>query len=363
MNNSVLKYMLSNEPTKTLSINGYKIRTFIKPFVYNILKMSNKLKLVVDKKEFHGNSRPIIYVASHGFKDDVLNTVLTIKDNVYIVFGNIDLFFNTIDGFFLWLYGCQLVNRYDKTSRNAMKKKMDRVLKIGGNLVIFAEATWNLSPNKLMENLHWGFYDVGIANNALIVPIVTHKVGNKCYSQVLNGIELNKINQNDIVNILYLTKKYYNKALEICDDKNIYNAIINLKDIIESNNISLISANAKEIVKQLLLMKEKNNHDEFYVSKINYIIKLISRVGDAQKEYEVSKIRDMMATAKYELIEKYPDYSYMKNGKNKYEAWNDYLKDTINATPYFYVEPEQTTLFKDPLIFEENEVFNLKKIK
>ena len=39
----------------------------------------------------------------------------------------------------------------------------------------------------------------------------------------------------------------------------------------------------------------------------------------------------MVATAKYEIIEKYPDYLYMKNGKNKYEAWNDYLKDTINA--------------------------------
>ena len=42
-----------------------------------------------------------------------------------------------------------------------------------------------------------------------------------------------------------------------------------------------------------------------------------------------------LTASKYKLIEKYPDYSYMKNGKDKYEAWNDYVKETIKATPYF----------------------------
>lgn len=36
-----------------------------------------------------------------------------------------------------------------------------------------------------------------------------------------------------------------------------------------------------------------------------------------------------MAASKYKLIEKYPDYSYMKNGKDKYEALNNYIKETI----------------------------------
>lgn len=361
MNNNSLKYMLDNDPNKTLSVNGYKIRTFIKPVIYNILKMSNKLKLVVDKKEDFDKSRPIIYVASHGFKDDVLNTVLTIKDNVYIVFGNIDLFFNTIDGTFLWLYGCQLVNRYDKSSRNAMKEKMDRVLKLGGNLVIFSEATWNLSPNKLMENLHWGFYDVAIKNNALIVPVVTHKVGGKCYSQMLSSVELNKLSYNDKNCILYMMRKYFKKALDICDNKKIYSILIELDKYINGNDINLISYNSKIIYDKLLNLKN-NSDDEFYNLKLNYIIKLVGRIVTSQKEYEVNKIRDMMGSAKYELIEKYPDYSYMKENKNKYEAWDDYLKDTINATPYFYLELEQTTLFKDPLVFDSKDVFTYKKI-
>ena len=37
MLNSALRYMLDNDPNKTLSARGYKIRTFIKPAVFSIL--------------------------------------------------------------------------------------------------------------------------------------------------------------------------------------------------------------------------------------------------------------------------------------------------------------------------------------
>ena len=67
------------------------------------------------------------------------------------------------------------------------------------------------------------------------------------------------------------------------------------------------------------------------------------------------------------LIEKNPDYSYMRNGKNMYEAWDDYIRETISATPYFYPESEATTVFKDSLIKDEFEVMpwldNKSKIK
>ena len=158
MNNSFLKYMSDNNPENTISKNGVMVRNKIRPLLWKMLALSNKLKLEIEKKEFKGTDRPVIYIASHSFKDDAVNTVLTAKCNAYFVVGNIDLFYNTLDGFFLWLYGSQLVDRYDKESRNAMKSKMNKVIDYGSNILIFPEATWNLSPNKLMYNLHWGFY-------------------------------------------------------------------------------------------------------------------------------------------------------------------------------------------------------------
>lgn len=68
---------------------------------------------------------------------------------------------------------------------------------------------------------------------------------------------------------------------------------------------------------------------------IKEVSKIISRISMIRKEVMVSKVRDVMALEKYDMFEKYPDYSYMKNGKNMYEAWNDYINDTITATKYF----------------------------
>ena len=364
MNNKKLSYMIKNDPEKTLSLKEFKIRNYIRPTIHKILKLSNKLNLIVDKKEFTGSERKVIYVASHGFKDDVLNTVLTIKDDIYIVFGNIDLFFNTLDGLFLWLYGVQLVDRYNKESRNAMKNKMDRVLKLGNNLLIFSEATWNLSPNKLMEKLHWGLYDVALKNNALIVPVVTNKVGNKCYAQMLKEIEITKITKEDKENIYQMMLKYIRKAIEICNNKNIKKYIDYLYKIIINNKLDIDKIEQEAIaIEKILEQKKYSTEDEIKQNKIEIIKTLISRIATSKKEYKVICIRDIMATSKYELIEKYPDYSYMKNGKDKYEAWNDYIKETIKATPYFYPEQEKTTLFKDKLIAEPEEVFTLKNIR
>lgn len=368
-----LQYMMSNNPADTISEKGSNIRKKIRPYFLTILKLGNKLKLVVEKNEYKKVERPIIYVASHGFKDDVLNTLLTLKDDAYVVFGNIDLFYNTFDGLCLWIFGTQLVNRYDKDSKHAMKDKMDKIIEYGNNVIIFSEATWNLSPNKLMEKLHWGFYDTAIKNNALVVPIVTTKVGKKCYSRVLNSIDLNEVNKEDI-ELIYLTmKKYIDKANDLIvyndiTSNKVKKVVLILKEMVGSlclcntiedsieciNKIELISKEIKNKIDQLKLDIDSKEHLE--ISTLNLVSKLVYRVGMAKKEVMVTKIRDIMATEKYDMFEKNPDYSYMINGKNQYEAWDDLIKDTISATPYFYPEPEATTLFKDPLINDMEEV-------
>ena len=108
--------------------------------------------------------------------------------------------------------------------------------------------------------------------------------------------------------------------------------------------------------KVLELSLQIPSDEEIEISAFNFVSKLISRIGIAKKEVLVTKVRDIMALEKYDMIKTNPDYSYMKNGKNMYEAWDDYIKETISATPYFYPEPEATTIFKDPMIKDESEV-------
>ena len=64
-----LQYMMSNNPEETLSEKGSNRRKKIRPFILTLLKLGNKLKLVVEKNEYKKIvDRPVIYVACHGFK-------------------------------------------------------------------------------------------------------------------------------------------------------------------------------------------------------------------------------------------------------------------------------------------------------
>ncbi len=369
-----LNYMLDNDPDKTISQKGSNVRKKIRPAFVKLLALSNKLKLQIERKSTVDTDRPIIYVASHAFKDDVQNTILTIKDDTYIVFGNIDLFYNTFDGLGLWIHGTQLVNRYDKESRHAMLKKMDKIIEYGNNILIFPEATWNMSPNHLMEKLHWGFYDTAIKNNALVVPVITYKVGKNCYARQLDAIDLKNVEDEDVESIIRMINKFISKG----NDLNIYkgneftnysNLMKDLKTIIDAaaidNNkdkkIDYIKA-VQDKAKEYLDNKEEYNYeDEFKQSSVKLMNHLVSRISTATKEVMVKKVRDIMATEKYDLFEKHPDYSHMKDGKDIYSAWDDYIDETIKGTPYFYPEPEKTTLLQDPLEVDIEDV--MPKVK
>lgn len=369
MINRPLKYMLNNNPSVTLSQRGSDNRKKIRPIFLKLLKMGNKLKLNVEKKEDVKKDRPIIYVCSHAFKDDVLNTLVTIEDDAYVVFGNIDLFFNTLDGFFLWVYGTQLVDRYDKESRHAMKNKMEKIIELGNNIIIFPEATWNMSPNNLMEKFHWGFYDIAYKYNAQVVPVLTYKVGKDCFSRQLAPINVKEINEEDVKNISSLINRFFNKT----KDLNIYkdSEFLRFKEfgneierlimklnkcddiIIQRGIIECIELSCKRFVNSLPPI---HIDDEIKKSAYDLIKKLYSRISTANKEVIVTKIRDIMATEKYDMYEKHPDYSYQKDNNDIYDQWDKYIDETLKGTPYFYKEPEATTLFKDPLIKDQDEV-------
>ncbi|MCI5835799.1 MAG: hypothetical protein MR227_03800, partial [Firmicutes bacterium] len=136
------------------------------------------------------------------------------------------------------------------------------------------------------------------------------------------------------------------------------NSLLELKQIIISNNLNIdeIEQNAHNIflgLQDIILYKDIPDDIKLTIKEVS---KIISRISMIRKEVMVSKVRDVMALEKYDMFEKYPDYSYMKNGKNMYEAWDDYINDTITATKYFYLEPESTTVYKDSLIKDEIEV-------
>lgn len=113
-----------------------------------------------------------ITLANHGFKDDILSTILAAKRHAYFLLASLPQFYNTFDGVTAWLNGTVLLNRKVAASRHSTVEKCVRVLESGADLIIFPEGVWNKSPNKLILDLWPGVYRIACRTGSKIVPVV-----------------------------------------------------------------------------------------------------------------------------------------------------------------------------------------------
>lgn len=197
MENPLLKYLLKNEPEKTISKMGIKVRRLIFPLVGFVGSKLYNLK--IEKVEINEipKDRPVVFACTHGFKEDFLASLVTVDEDFYVLFGNRQQALGCIDGFCAWVTGMILVDRFDKESRKASKAKMVYALKLGAKVAIFPEGTWNNSPNKIILDLFPGIWDVARDANAYIVPIATLKGNDRVYSSIGKAIDPNALNKTE----------------------------------------------------------------------------------------------------------------------------------------------------------------------
>lgn len=181
MYNKFLEHLLDNSPNAGISRIGIRFRKIISPLVRFVIPFTTPTKLQIIRRSQMPN-RPIIFAATHGFKEDIEDTLLTANRCAYILIGALKQIFMTFQGVTAWLVGLILVNRLDKDSRKASKDKMIRAIQLGVSIIIFPEGTWNKSPNLLMNKLFPGVYDIAKATGALVAPIATHREGGHVYS-------------------------------------------------------------------------------------------------------------------------------------------------------------------------------------
>lgn len=177
-------YLLNPEDELDLKDNRIAIRKRIHILIDKLgpLFLSSR-QVIEDKNELIGlqgekrttiqlPNEPVIFAANHGFKDDVLATVLAAKRHAYILFGSVPQFYNTFDGITAYANGVIMGNRKFKPSRNSTVLKSIKLLEKGTtDLIIFPEGVWNKSPNLLMIDLWPGIYRIANKTKSKIVPI------------------------------------------------------------------------------------------------------------------------------------------------------------------------------------------------
>lgn len=182
-------YLLENDPDKTISELGVKIRRLIHPSIAKqspnylmnpqvienrnfLLSEETDITKVPEDKPVILPDEPVIWIQNHGFKDDALSSVASIPRHTYLFFGSLPQFYNSIYGISASLGGVVMVNRKNKNSSKASIAKTVKLLNNGADIMICPEGTWNKSPNLLQLEYWSGFYKIAKETGAKVVPIV-----------------------------------------------------------------------------------------------------------------------------------------------------------------------------------------------
>ena len=161
----------------------YKMRTpyiticsLLHPVFVRIVPIIRNYKLV----PFRCHEIPkgqVIFAANHSNVHDAPTVLEIVKKHVFILGGDEPR--GDFNGIALAVNGVIWVKRAYKESRQDAKNNMQKLLEKGKSLLIFPEATWNLTPEKPMLPLHWGIIELAQKAGCPIVPITLEYEGKK----------------------------------------------------------------------------------------------------------------------------------------------------------------------------------------
>ena len=151
-----------------------KIKDIIYPTLLKLSKSKVKFKIVKENKMKYFKDKPIIFVANHTrFQDTPIVCKIIneeIKERGYIFAGKQKLSF--LDNVFFELYGSIFLDRKNKDDMKVAQTALEEYLSIGKPVIIFPEATWNMTDELLMMPMKWGIINSAKKENAQIIPLV-----------------------------------------------------------------------------------------------------------------------------------------------------------------------------------------------
>lgn len=92
MYNKFLKYLLENDPKRTISKYGIIIRRIVNPIIRLVMPITTIIKLkILHRAKIP--KQPVIFAATHGFKEDIVDTYVVANRQAYILIGSLSQIF------------------------------------------------------------------------------------------------------------------------------------------------------------------------------------------------------------------------------------------------------------------------------
>lgn len=189
-----------------LSEKSIRIRNKIHQLLLKIViidRLFNHETVTVLKDERVKNNHPKVFACTHIGGNDIQRTFEAIKDPAYLFLGDPQELYRNLEGLLLYLNGVICLETRDKIDRGIAKKRSIELLEKGGNLLIYPEGAWNISPNLPVMKLYKGAVNIAVKTKADLIPIAIEQVENHFYVSIgkniitrdMKNIDTNLLNQ------------------------------------------------------------------------------------------------------------------------------------------------------------------------
>lgn len=135
----------------------------------------------------YDDGKPLIFACTHIGGNDIQRAFQVIGDHAYLMLGNPGILYKKLIYQALLMNGVIPLETFDREDRKIAYEWSLDLLRNGGNLLIFPEGAWNVSPNVIVMKLFTGTVRLARETGARIIPIACEQYDNTFYFNVGEG--------------------------------------------------------------------------------------------------------------------------------------------------------------------------------
>ena len=172
-------------------VKGINIRKKINPLLVELVKIDrilNKRELdIIDDKRVL-TDRPKIFALTHVGRYDIEVGIEVTKESSYLFMGDPNEVYRTLDIIPLTIKGHVFCDTDHREDCHIAELTGNKILKQNGNITIYPEGAWNITPNKIVQELFNGTVRMAKNNGAEIIPIAIENINGHYYANVGKNI-------------------------------------------------------------------------------------------------------------------------------------------------------------------------------
>ena len=177
-------------------LRGIELRKKMHPIINFILKVdqifSRESNIVISDKSYKDPKVSKIYACTHIGGNDIQRTFQIIKEPAYLMLGDPGILYKMPIYQGLKLNGVIPLETKNRTDRKIAYSRSIELLTNGGNLLIYPEGAWNVSPNVIVMKTFNGTVRMAKETGVDIIPIAVEQYGKSFYFNVGENYQIDK---------------------------------------------------------------------------------------------------------------------------------------------------------------------------